>query len=476
MQILFDGFRAMLPASPPRKQEAHNPDDPLAPPGCAHAAGHRVDPGCAIFVDRLDRSRSVRIANALPEHVGPAHEEPMAIPSVCKVVPAMNGGGFQEVRLEVPSIARSNARHAIDYYRKIAYHRGLVLEGARLSAMRNRGFWHGIQAELEQEKRRPVKQEEVVERIRAIQRREGEAEFQKVRLAYNSTRLAAGLDESEDGGPFGLAHDVKRSMEEKLVKPILWFNWEIYLCLLYVEIEAYIAHSEKIPDIRDQVIDDVLLENQEILRALKTYRDKLLHPEAAIEEGQAIERFFAVMENSNKSELEVVFVLQRMIDGHIRGIKLGIARTLDAELAQIIEIGKSGKWPGKRTSMKFENWIGQIAYEPPNANVMTTDEFRGNLKRSCAPNLSMSALVALISRMMEHREPERRSSFKIPELSAGRDYERMVMRAFILVSEGIGTSDTAKLLMSEDPRTLPLKESVKLTMDGAVPETLELES
>lgn len=56
------------------------------------------------------------------------------------------------VKLEMPNIARSNVRHAIDYDRKIAYHRGLVSEGVRLCAMRNRGFWHGIQAELEKEK------------------------------------------------------------------------------------------------------------------------------------------------------------------------------------------------------------------------------------------------------------------------------------------------------------------------------------
>ena len=378
---------------------------------------------------------------------------------------------MQEVRLEIPRIARAHVRHAIDYYRKIAYHRGQILEGVRLCAMRNRGFWHGIQAELEQEKGRPVEREEIVDRIRAIQKREGEAAFEKVRLAYNSTRLASGLDEHEDGGPFGLVHDLKQGMEEMLVKPILWYGWEIYLCLLYVGIEAYIAHAEKIPDLRDKMIDGLLLENQETLSALKTYRDKLLHPKAAIDEGQAIDRFFAVVENSGQSELEVVFTLQRMIDGHIRGVGLGITRSIDANLAQIIEIGKSGKWPGKRSAKKFENWIGQIAYVPPNTNLMTADEFRGNRKKGWAPNLSMTAAVALVSRMIEHGKPERGSSFKIPDLPRDRDYVPMLMRAFILASEGMGTTDTAKLLMSEDPRTLSLKESVKLTMDGAVPET-----
>ena len=80
---------------------------------------------------------------------------------------------WQEVRLEVPDICMDNLRQASNYYRKIAYHRGQVLEGVRLCAMRNRGYWHGIHAELEQEKGRPVKTEEIEDRIRVIQELEG---------------------------------------------------------------------------------------------------------------------------------------------------------------------------------------------------------------------------------------------------------------------------------------------------------------
>lgn len=375
----------------------------------------------------------------------------------------------QDVRLEVPAIAKANVRYAIDYYRKIAYHRGQILEGVRLCAMRNRGFWHGVHEQLVREKGRGVASDEIVDRIRAMQRLEGEAAFQKILLAYNSTRSAEGLNENEDGGPFGVVHDLKRSMEERLVRPILWHGWEIYLCLLYVEIEAYIGHAKKIPDLRDRVIDEFLRVNQDVLGALKTRRDKLLHPEAQIDEGRAINRFFAAVENSGQSELEIVFTLQRMIDCHIWCVGLGITRSMDAELAQIIEIGKSGKWPGKRSAKKFNDWIGKIAYVPPNANCMTAEEFGGNLKRGWAPNLSMSAATGLVSRMMDHGTPEGRPRFEIPDLPGDRDYVRMLMRAFILASEGM--ADTAKLLTSKDPKTLPLKEIVACMKDGAVPET-----
>ena len=63
------------------------------------------------------------------------------------------------------------------------------------------------------------------------------------------------------------------------------------------------------------------------------------------------------------------------------------------------------------------------------------------------------------------------SWIEIPHLPGDRDYVRMLMRAFVLASEGMGAADTAKLLMSEDPRNLPLKEIAKCMKDGAIPET-----
>ena len=284
-------------------------------------------------------------------------------------------------------------------------------------------------------------------------------------------RIAAGLDEEKDGGRFGMVHELTSAMEERLVRPISWYIWEIYMCLLYVEIEAYTSYSEKIPELRSSFIDRFLQENQEIIRALKDYRDKVLHPEAKISEDQAIDRFFTLAENSAKSEIELVFTIQRMIDCHIQCVGLGIIGSIDTELVRIIKVGKSGKWPGNRSRNKFEDWIGKIAYIAPNVNLMTPQQFGGNTKKGGMPNLSMSAVIALVTRMMEHGIPERGPKFEIPELPGDADYVRMLMRAFILTSEGSGMADTAKLLSSGDPRTLPLTEILKSMKDGAVPET-----
>lgn len=375
------------------------------------------------------------------------------------------------VKLEIPKIEKSNLSRAFDYYRKISYHRGLVLEGIRLCAMRNRGFWHGIYEELLQEKRRPVKREVVEERIRNIQKERGEAAYQQVLREYNNQRIEAGLDPAKDGGPFWVAHEVKSSMEQRLVVPITFFSWEIYMCLLYVEIEAYRSHTARIPELGNKGIDKFFRKNRRILGALKEYRDKVLHPQAKVSEEQVADRFFDLLENTSNNEIDLVITIQRMIDCHIQGVGLGIIQSMDAELVELLDILKSGQRLPMKGHDKFEVWMDQIGYITPNTNLMTPEQFGGTTREGQAPNLSMTNVVGLVSRMMEHRTKRDGPTGQGLELPGDTGYGRMLMRAFILMSEGMGLVDTAKLLGSEDPRTLPLSEIWKTVKEGAEPET-----
>ena len=98
---------------------------------------------------------------------------------------------------------------------------------------------------------------------------------------------------------------------------------------------------------------------------------------------------------------------------------------------------------------------------------------RGNTKKGGAPSLSMAYVVALASRMLEHHTKENGTTCQGQKLPGDTGYVRMLMRAFILMSEGMGLVDPAKLLRSEDPRTLPLSEIMKNMKGGAEPETLQ---
>ena len=375
------------------------------------------------------------------------------------------------IKLGIPQIEKSNLPRAANYYRKISYHRGLVLEGVRLCAMRNRGFWHGIYEDLLLEKGRPAKREEIEERIRNIQNERSEAEFLRVLREYNNARIAKGLSPAKDGGPFRIAHEVKSSMERKLLVPITFYSWEIYICLLYVEIEAYRSHTARMPELGDKVIDKYFSENWRILGALKEYRDKLLHPQAKVSEEQAADRFFDLVENTGNSEIGLVFTIQRMIDCHIQSVGLGIIRSMDAELVELLDVLKSGQRLPMKGHEKFQVWMNRIGYIAPNTNLMTPEQFGGTTKKGQAPNLSTTYVVGLVSRMMERRTGEDGLPGPGLELPGDTGYGRMLMRAFILGSEGMGLVDTAKLLGSEDPRTLPLSETWKTMKEGAEPET-----
>ena len=57
----------------------------------------------------------------------------------------------QEIRPDVQETGNANVQHAFDVHQKLAFHRGQVLEGVRLRATRNRGFWHEFRAELVRE-------------------------------------------------------------------------------------------------------------------------------------------------------------------------------------------------------------------------------------------------------------------------------------------------------------------------------------
>ena len=59
------------------------------------------------------------------------------------------------------------------------------------------GFF--ILAELVQERGRAAEPEEILDRIRAIQKLEGDAEFEKVLGAYNGARIGRGAAQREQG-------------------------------------------------------------------------------------------------------------------------------------------------------------------------------------------------------------------------------------------------------------------------------------
>ena len=63
-----------------------------------------------------------------------------------------------------------------------------------------------------------------------------------------------------------------------LVGLATWVPWEIYMCLLYAEIEHYVTISQKHMALAYAPLEDYLASHQTLVQSLNEVRHKFLHP------------------------------------------------------------------------------------------------------------------------------------------------------------------------------------------------------
>ena len=67
--------------------------------------------------------------------------------------------------------------------------------------------------------------------------------------------------------------------------------WEMYICLLYVELEGYRSASRRDPSLVFGPLEDLLRQKGAIVDELKNVRDKVLHPAKRVDLGDALGSF-----------------------------------------------------------------------------------------------------------------------------------------------------------------------------------------
>lgn len=352
--------------------------------------------------------------------------------------------------LQVPHFTPKSVRHAIRYYKQLSYHRSVVLEGVRRCAMRNRNYWYETQKELSCENGKSPTIGETLDRINIRQAQTAQEEFELVARMSDASRRDSRLEAPEKGYPFSRAHDVRRLLESRLTSQILHSIWDIYLCLLYVELDSYKKRAKSTPDLRCPTIDVFLKDNSAFISWLKSFRNKFLHPISELTTDDLAVEYVCTLSDSSSSELSHVFALQGMIDCHIAAVREGIFR------------------------VRGRDWVSsQLGSVPPDTNYMSRDERVGLGTFASAPNLSFLLCAGLASRMLKS-EPLSRT----PAMNSLPERERtaisnMLLRSLILISEWEGTVDIVKLFNSEDPKTLSLSQNAELSKDGGVPRSLQ---
>ena len=99
-----------------------------------------------------------------------------------------------------------------------------------------------------------------------------------------------------------------------MVKFINIFPWEMYLCLLYVELEGYRSASRREPGLAFSPLEELLRQKAAIVEDLKTLRDKVLHPAKRIDLGDALGSFMDSGALIDGHYFQTVFDLQRRLD------------------------------------------------------------------------------------------------------------------------------------------------------------------
>ena len=111
------------------------------------------------------------------------------------------------------------------------------------------------------------------------------------------------------------------------------FNaWEIYLCLLFAEVESYssMRNSCALP-----TLDELINRNTPVFHALKTMRDKLLHPTKDVPFETTLTQYFGKVEQRYPTHFLFAKHLQTLLDRYLRSLWNHLAHTLAHDVARL---------------------------------------------------------------------------------------------------------------------------------------------
>ena len=108
--------------------------------------------------------------------------------------------------------------------------------------------------------------------------------------------------------------------------------WEIYLCLLFAEVESYrsMSASFAFPPL-DKLIDL----NRAVLNTLKILRDKLLHPTKDVPYEKTLARYFREVKGRYPAHFHFAADLQVLLDRYLHDLKNHLVEAFADETAQL---------------------------------------------------------------------------------------------------------------------------------------------
>ena len=231
--------------------------------------------------------------------------------------------------------------------------------------------------------------------------------------------------------------------------------WEMYLCLLYVELEGYRSASRREPGLAFGPLEELLGQKAAIVEDLKTVRDKVLHPAKRIALGDALGRFMDSGALVDGHYYQTVFDLQRRLDMYALWLGSSLAQLGIGELTEATTSGRQIE-PGRLDLLRRARVA--LAAPPP--------VFNGTFDRS-ARQTPFDMRTWWILGLYRDIRPEKASSAH-PEFlrRAKTDVMRMLMRSLVFANEYVHLIDFEKLRSIKTRAELDAHRPPELLLDG----------
>ena len=190
----------------------------------------------------------------------------------------------------------------MEYYASLSYHRCVLLEGMRLVAFRNINHLFRVSNELN---------------VRYITNDPDLIKIQNQMLTDQHMEL------SEEN--------------RYLLGAATWSSWEIYLCLLYAEIERYQTISKKEGLLVYVPLEQFIKENESTISALEMLRNKIIHPASEVDRQESV-LFLAKTINSYDSSIyNSISELQVLIDNYLEWMRTSLGNSFDERISEFSE-------------------------------------------------------------------------------------------------------------------------------------------
>ena len=240
-----------------------------------------------------------------------------------------------------------------------------------------------------------------------------------------------------------------------MVEFINMIPWEMYLCLLYVELEGYQSASSRDPTLAFGPLEELLGQKAAMVEDLKTLRDKVLHPAKSIDLGDALDRFMDSGALVDGHYYKAVFDLQRRLDMYVLWLGSSLAQLGTDELIEARRSGRRIK-PGRLDL--FRRVRVALAAAPP--------VFNGTFDLS-ARQTPFDMWKWMVLGLYREIRLEKASGTHPDFLRRAKtDGMRMLMRSLVFANECVHLLDFEKLRSIKTRAELDVQPPLQLLLQG----------